>query len=80
MNKYWNICRYVVVAASITSFILCAVSLLTQTAISVDRLLALLPGLRYSQIVTLKRVYLITITFCVVSTASSEYIGFEMLI
>ena len=46
-------------------------SLFTLTAISVDRLLALLLGLRYKQVVTLKRVYLITITFCVVSTTSS---------
>ena len=71
MNEHWNICHYVIVAASTVSYILCAVSLLTLTAISVDRLLALLLGLRYKQVVTLKRVYLMTITFCVVSTVSS---------
>ena len=71
MNEHWNICYYVIVAASIVSYILCAVSLLTLTAISVDRLLALLLELRYKQVVTLKRVYLMTITFCVVSTVSS---------
>ena len=71
MNEHWNICRYAVVALSIVSYILCGVSLLTLTAISVDRLLALLLGLRYKQVVTLKRVYLMTITFCVVSTTSS---------
>ena len=71
VNGHWNICRYVAVAVSITSYILCEVSLLTLTAISVDRLLALLLGLRYKQVVTLKRVYLITIAFCVVSAASS---------
>ena len=42
-----------------------------MTAISLDRLLALLLGLRYRQVVTLKRVYLITIAFYVVSTAPS---------
>ena len=47
---------------------MCAV-LLTLTAISVNRLLALLLGLRYRQVVTLKRVHLITVTICVVSTA-----------
>ena len=52
------------------SSILCAVSLLTLTAISVDRLLALLLGLRYRQFVTLKRVFLISIAFYIVSTAS----------
>ena len=71
MNEHWNICHYVIVATSTVSYILCAVSLLTLTAISVDRLLALLLGLRYKQVVTLKRVYLMTITFCVVSTVSS---------
>ena len=71
VNKQWNICRYAVIAQFITSYILCGVSVGTLTAISVDRLLALLLGLRYKQVVTLKRVYLITITFCVVSTASS---------
>ena len=47
------------------------VSLLTLTAISVDRLLALLLGLRYRQVVTLKRTYLIVITFWGVSTLFS---------
>ena len=36
-----------------------------MTAISVDRLLALLLGLRYKQIVTLKRTYIIVTTFWV---------------
>ena len=46
-------------------------SLLTLTAISVDRLLALLLRLRYRQVVTLKRVYLIIITIWIVSIASA---------
>ncbi|KAL9988210.1 hypothetical protein ACROYT_G002629 [Oculina patagonica] len=40
----------------ITSAVLCGISLYTLTAISVDRLLALLLGLRYRQVVTLVRV------------------------
>ena len=71
VNVHWNICRYVVVVASIVSYILCAVSLLTLTAISVNRLLALLLALRYRQVVTLKLVYSVTISVCVVSTACS---------
>ena len=63
MNEHWNICRYAIVAVSFVSHILCGVSLFTLTAISVDRLLALLLGLRYKQVVTLKRVYLMTIHF-----------------
>ena len=57
VNENWNACRYVAVVVSMTNFILCGVSLLTLTAISVDRLLALLLGLRYRQVVTLRRAY-----------------------
>ena len=57
-----NICRIAFVAQFITSYILCGVSVATMTAISVDRLLALLLGLRYRQVVTLKRTYVIVIT------------------
>ena len=56
-----NICRYIYTAAFVTGYVLCSVSLLTLTAISVDRLLALLLGLRYRQIVTLRRTY-VTLT------------------
>ena len=70
-NEHWSSCRSLEVAVSMLSTILCAVSLLTLTAISVDRLLALLLGLRYRQVVTLKRVYLISIVFYIVSTASA---------
>ena len=73
VNEHWNICVYVDAVGFRTSFILTGVSLWTMTAISVDRLLALLLGLRYKQVVTLKRVYLITMTFYVVSTAFFIY-------
>ena len=67
VNEHWNICRYVGVAFSIIGRILAFASLLTLTAISVDRLLALMLGLRYRQAVTLKRTRLIIITFWVLS-------------
>ena len=70
-NEHWNIRPYAFVAQIITSFILCGVSLLTLTAISVDRLLALLLGLRYKQVVTLKRSYIIVIAIWVGCTVSS---------
>ena len=54
VNEHWNICRNVAVVLAIASYIFCVLSLLTLTAISVDRLLALLLGLRYRQVVTLK--------------------------
>ena len=69
IGEYWNICTHVSAAAFLTGLILSAVSLLTMTAISVDRLLALLLGLRYRQVVTLKRTYAIVVTFWVVSAA-----------
>ena len=49
----------------------CGVSLLTLIAISVDRLLALLLGLRYRQVVTLRRVRLLVIIFWLSSITSA---------
>ena len=42
----------------ISSIILCSVSLLTSTAISMDRLLALFLGLRYTYIVSMRKTYI----------------------
>ena len=67
VHEDWSLCRYASETSFITSYALCSVSLSTLTAISVDRLLALLLGLRYRQIVTLKRTYIIVATFWVVS-------------
>ena len=61
----WDICPHALTLSVITTMILCAVSLLTLTAISVDRLLALSLGLRYRHVVTLKRTYLIVTVFWV---------------
>ena len=63
VNENWSICRCALVTNIIASYILCGVSVGTLTAISVDRLLALLLGLRYRQVVTLKRTYVMVITF-----------------
>ena len=57
--EHWSFCRYARDATVISSHALCSVSLSTLTAISVDRLLALLLGLRYKEIVTLRRAYII---------------------
>ena len=51
----WNICRHAFLANYITGYILFGVTLSTITAISLDRLLALLLRLRYRHHVTLKR-------------------------
>ena len=58
-------------ARFVTSYILCGMSVATLTTISVDRLLALLLGLRYRQVVTLKRTYLIVITTWIISAVFS---------
>ena len=49
----------------------CGVSLLTMAVISVDRLIALLSGLRYKEIVTLKRIYIIIASFWVLCLVAS---------
>ena len=67
MNKQWNICHYAFDSAVITGHTVCSVSLLNLTAISVDRLLALLLRLRYKQVATLKRTYIAVIVFWIVS-------------
>ena len=63
MKERWNICRVAAASSFIISYLLCSVSLLTLTAISVDRLLALSLGLRYRQVVTLKRTCVTVIVF-----------------
>ena len=73
VHEHWSLCRYARDAVCISSFALCGVSLLTLTAISVDRLLALLLGIRYRQIVTLKRIYIITTTFWIFSVAAGSF-------
>ena len=58
-----NVHEYVVGIQQASSVVLCGVSLLTSTAISVDRLLALSLGLRYRYVVTLRRVRALIISF-----------------
>ena len=71
VNEHWNICRCALVVHFMTGYILGGASLFTLTTVSVDRLLALLLGLRYRQFVTLKRTWVIVFTLWIVSTAFS---------
>ncbi|XP_067025675.1 melanocyte-stimulating hormone receptor-like [Acropora muricata] len=57
LKQKWQTCQHVHLAYILAGGILFGVSLFTTNAISVDRLLALLLGIRYRQIVTVKRVY-----------------------
>ena len=80
VQEQWSLCRYARNAGYITSNLLILVSLMTMTARSVDRLLALLLGLRYKQIVTLKRAYIIVTTFWVFILVASLSAIFYLLI
>ena len=51
----WKMFSYVDMFHKASSFVLCQVTILTSVAISVDRLVALLSGLRYRHVVTLTR-------------------------
>ena len=73
VDEHWSLCRYARGAVYISSYALCLVSLLTLTAISVDRLLALLLGIRYKQIVTLKRTCITNATFWILSVAAASF-------
>ena len=67
VNERWDICYHAYWAQTFLSYILCAVSLVTSTAISEDRLLALLLGLRYRQVVTLRRTRITVIALWILS-------------
>ena len=60
-NKNWNLCAVCESLAITLSALLCGESISTLTAISVDRLLALVLRLRYRQVVTFTRVRLFVI-------------------
>ena len=70
-KEWWNICRFSYVATLIAGYILGSVSLFTLTAISVDRLLALLLRMRYRQVVTLKRTFLTVFAAWIVSVVGT---------
>ena len=72
VRENWSLCRYAGDGIQISSYTLCGMSLLTLTAISVDRLLALLLGIRYRQTVTLKRTCIMTDTFWILSVAAGS--------
>ena len=63
-HEYFILPSNATVASSLT---LCGVSIYTVMALSVDRLLALLLGLRYRQVVTLRRVFAAIFFFLLMS-------------
>ena len=71
LKEDWDICRFAVKTGFIANFFLYPLSLLTLSAISVDRLLALLLGLRYRQVVTLRRTWVTVVTIWTLSSLPS---------
>ena len=61
LQGWWQICRHLFFVNGIAANISITVSLWTITAISVDRLLALLLKLRYKQVVTVRKVHAVAI-------------------
>ena len=72
VKERWDICYHANWAANFLSYTLCTVSLLTLTAISVDRLLALLLGLRYRQVVTFRRTCITVTGFWILSIVGAS--------
>ena len=69
-------CYYLWIIFYIVGGTISGVSLLTVTAISVDRLLALLLGLRYRQVVTVRRVWALVVSFwlfCIFAAMTGFY-------
>ena len=80
VNEKWNICYYTRFARDISCYALSSVSFFTLTAISFDRLLALTLGLRYRQVVTLKRTLTSVLVSWVFSSIVASSIFFEIQI
>ncbi|CAH3198849.1 unnamed protein product [Porites evermanni] len=72
VNERWDICYYAEWAVLYSALSLCIVSLLTMTAISVDRLIALLLGLRYRQVVTYRRTCITVTGFWILSIVGAS--------
>ena len=64
-----RLCHYLNIASFTIGILLCGVSLFTLTAIGVDRLLALLLRMRYRQIVTMRRVWILVASFWISGVA-----------
>ena len=80
VKERWDICYYAYLAENLSGYTLCAVSLLTRTAISVDRLLALLLGLRYRQVVTFRRTCITVTGFWILSIVGASTLFWNRLI
>ena len=74
VNESWKICYYADLTATFTGNILCAVTLCTLTVKSVDRLFVLSLGIRYRDVVTLRRAKItVTVMWVLSIVGASSY-------
>ena len=80
--EHSKLCYYLTVLFETIGGMFCAVSLLTTTTISVDRLIVLLLGPRYRQVVTLRRasVFVVTIWFFTTAMVLVAFYNFHIAI
>ena len=78
--EYSQSCVYLTILGKVTSVMFGGVSLLTLTAISVERLLALLSGLRYRQVVTMRRIRIAVAMFWLFSAVIAVLFVYRLLI
>ena len=76
-SEHYKRCYYVQLILDVAGAIFVGVSVLTVTAMSVDRLLAVMLGLRYRQVVTLRRVWVLVASFWVCSTLISALVFYK---
>ena len=78
--RNWSFCRLFSILTFMASYLLGSVSLLTLTVISVERLLALMLGLRYRQVVTCRRISVTLAFILIVSIVAAMISGWNALI
>ena len=80
--EHSKLCYYLTILFETIGGMFCAVSLLTTTTISVDRLIVLLLGPRYRQVVTLRRasVFVVTIWFFTTAMVLVAFYNFHIAI
>ena len=80
VKERWDVCHYSHFAEVFSGYTLCVVSLVTLTAISVDRLLTLLLGLRYRQVVTYRKTCITVINLWIFSIVGASTIFWNRLL
>ena len=80
VNESWKICYYADLKGTFTGNILCAVTLSTMTVKTVNRLCVLSLGIRYRDVVTLRRAKItVTIMWVLSIILSAHQATFEIL-